>query len=50
MGGGRVILRLFRLAVVIALLAWAVKTLDLSRAAGNFVETALASWSQSFDR
>lgn len=47
---GRVVLRLFRLAVAAAIFAWLVETLDLSRAAGDFVETALAEWSQSFDR
>ena len=47
---GRVVLRLFRLAVAAALFAWLAETLDLSRAAGDFVETAFAAWSQSFDR
>jgi hypothetical protein len=50
MGGRRVVLRLFRLAVAVALFAWLVETLDLARAAGDFVETALAAWSQPFDR
>lgn len=46
----QVLLRLFRLGVAVALVAWMVEALDLSRAAGEFVETALAAWSQPFDR
>ena len=44
------VLRLFRLGVLIGLVAWASECLDLSHSVSAFVETALADFSQRFDR
>ncbi len=44
------LLRMFRLAVVIGVLAWAVETGDLSEQARGFVETAFGTWTQSIGR
>jgi hypothetical protein len=47
---GRRVLRAFRLAIVIGMLAWAIETGDLSGQARAFVDDAFGSWSQSFVR
>ncbi len=44
------ILRVFRLAIVMGVLAWAIETGDLSEQARAFVDDAMGSWSQSFER
>jgi hypothetical protein len=46
----RFILRMFRLAIVMGVLAWAIETGDLSGQARAFVDDAVGSWSQSFER
>jgi hypothetical protein len=46
----RWLLRLFRLAVVTGMLAWAIGTDDLSLQARAFVDDTLAGWGQSIDR
>ncbi len=43
----RWLLRMFRMAIVIGALAWAIGAGDLSDQARGFVDDALASWSQS---
>jgi hypothetical protein len=44
------VLRLFRIAIVIGLFLWADKCLDLSESASAFVDTALAELDQSLQR
>jgi hypothetical protein len=46
----RLVLRLFRLAIVIGLLTWAVESGDLSQRARAFVETAVANVGHSIER
>ena len=46
----RWLLRVFRLAIVIGVLAWAIETGDLSDQARAFVDGAFGSWSQSIGR
>lgn len=43
----RWLLRMFRLAIVIGALAWAIEAGDLSGQARGFVDDALGGWSQS---
>jgi hypothetical protein len=43
-------LRMFRMAIVIGALAWAIGAGDLSHQARGFVDEALGSWSQSIVR
>jgi hypothetical protein len=45
-----VLLRLFRLGILVALLGWAVEAVDVSQSANAFFQTALANWDQSFGR
>jgi len=47
---GRLLLRLFRVAILIGALAWAIEAGDLSQQARGFVESQLAGWSQAVDR
>jgi hypothetical protein len=44
------VLRIFRLTIVIGVLAWAIMAGDLSQRARGFVATALGSWDQSIER
>jgi hypothetical protein len=46
----RFTLRVFRLAIVMGVLAWAIETGNLSEQARAFVDDAVGSWSQSFQR
>ncbi len=46
----RWVLRVFRMAIVIGALAWAIGAGGLSDQARGFVNDALASWSQSSGR
>jgi hypothetical protein len=46
----RWLLRMFRMAIVIGALAWAIGAGDLSDQARGFVDDALGSWSQSSGR
>ena len=46
----RFILRMFRLAIVMGVLAWAIETGNLSEQARAFVDDAVGSWGQSFQR
>ncbi len=46
----RLLLRMFRLALVIAALVWVVEAGNLSRQARGFVETQLAGWGRSIER
>ena len=41
------LLRMFRMAIVIGALAWAIGAGDLSDQARGFVDDALGSWSQT---
>jgi hypothetical protein len=47
---GYLLLRLFRVGVLLALLVWAVEAGDLSNRARAFVETRLAGWGEPVDR
>jgi hypothetical protein len=44
------LLRMFRLAIVVGALAWAIETGDLADQARGFVDDALGSWSHSIMR
>jgi hypothetical protein len=44
------VLRLFRLGILAGLLAWAIEAVDLSQAANDFFQNAVANWGQSFER
>jgi hypothetical protein len=44
------LLRLFRMAVVAGLLAWAAECLHLSHSLSGLVQTPLADWRQTLDR
>jgi hypothetical protein len=46
----RWLLRMFRLAIVIGALAWAIGAGDLSDQARAFVDDAFGTWSQSIGR
>jgi hypothetical protein len=46
----RLLLRMFRLAIVVGALVWVVEAGDLSRQAQGFVETVFGAWGQSGDR
>jgi hypothetical protein len=46
----RWLLRIFRMAIVIGALAWAIGAGDLSDQARGFVEDAFGSWHQSSGR
>jgi hypothetical protein len=46
----RLLLRMFRLAIVVGALLWVVEAGDLSQQAQGFVETQLAGWSRSIER
>ena len=44
------LLRLFRVAVVVGLLAWAAECLNLSHSLSEFVQTQLSDWPQALNR
>jgi hypothetical protein len=46
----RCVLRMFRMAIVVGALAWAIGAGDLSDQARGFVDNALGSWIQSSGR
>ncbi|HEV2097931.1 MAG TPA: hypothetical protein VGR45_03280 [Stellaceae bacterium] len=46
----RRLLRIFRLAIVMGVLAWVVATDDLAAQARAFIDDTIWSWSQSFER
>jgi hypothetical protein len=47
--GAKMLFRLFKLAVLIGLVAWANGALDLAQSASAFVQTALAELGQATD-
>lgn len=44
------VLRLFRVAVVVGLLAWAAECLNLSHSLSELVQTPLADWPHTLNR
>jgi hypothetical protein len=46
----RMLLRLFRVAVVVGLLAWAAECLNLSHSLVELVQTPLGDWPQAVNR
>ena len=44
------LLRLFRVAVVVGLLAWVAECLNLSHSLSEFVQTQLSDWPQTLNR
>jgi hypothetical protein len=44
------LLRLFRLGILVGLLAWAIQTIDLSQSLSGLFQTALTDSSQLFQR